>query len=81
MLSMLSGLLPEKSGDSTIISVESAMNFSVEVQRLAAGLWPLHRHTATAYCLRHQWAADAKLRGDAAADVVPSAPDDPESAS
>jgi len=67
LLSMLIGLLPAKADDPTIIGVESAMNFSAEVQRLAAGLWPLHRQTVTAYCLRHQWAADAKRHGDAAA--------------
>lgn len=67
LLSMLIGLLPAKATDPTIIRVESAMNFSVEVQRLTASLWPQHRHTVTAYCLRHQWAADAKRHGDAAA--------------
>lgn len=67
LLSMLIGLLPANADDPTIICVESAMNFSIEVQRLAAPLWPQHRHTVTAYCLRHQWATDAKRHGDAAA--------------
>lgn len=67
LLLMLIGLLAANADDPKIIRVESAMNFSVEVQRLAASLWPQHRHTVTAYCLRHQWAADAKRHGDAAA--------------
>lgn len=67
LVSMLKELLPDKAGAPVVIHIESAMNFSAEVQRLAACLWPSHRHTVTAYCFRHQWAADAKRNGDAEA--------------
>lgn len=67
LVSMLRELLPDKADAPIVIHVESAVNFSAEVQRLAACLWPSHRHTVTAYCLRHQWGADAKRNGDAEA--------------
>lgn len=49
------------------ISVASARNLSVEIRRLALGLWPGHKHAITAYCFRHQWSADMKslIDGDA----------------
>lgn len=49
------------------ISVASARNLTVEIRRLARGLWPGHKHAITAYCFRHQWAADMKsfIDGDA----------------
>ncbi|MFG6416145.1 hypothetical protein ACG02S_19810, partial [Roseateles sp. DC23W] len=47
-----------------VVRVESAGNFSAEVQRLAAYLWPSHPQAVTGYCLRHQWSADAKRNGD-----------------
>jgi len=64
LLSMFLGLLQSEVDKSKIIRVESGMNFSAEVRRLAASLWPAHRHAVTAYCFRHQWGADAKRNGD-----------------
>lgn len=46
------------------IKIESAVNFTIEVRRLAKDLWPKHRHPITAYCFRHQWASDIKALGD-----------------
>lgn len=43
-----------------LIRIDSPVNFTVEVRRLARSLWPKHKHAITAYCLRHQWAADMK---------------------
>ena len=57
--------LPGTAEPPVVVQVASAMNFSAEVQRLAGCLWPSHPHTVTAYCLRHQWGADAKRNGDA----------------
>ncbi len=51
-----------------LVCIDSPVNFTVEVRRLARSLWPKHKHTFTAYCLRHQWAAD--LKRHAAADSV-----------
>ena len=51
-----------------LVCIDSPVNFTVEVRRLAHSLWPKHKHTITAYCLRHQWAAD--LKRHAAADSV-----------
>lgn len=48
-----------------LVKIDSAVNLTVEVRRLATRLWPGHRQAVTAYCFRHQWAADAKRRGDA----------------
>lgn len=50
-----------------VVQIDHPGNFSVEVRRLAASLWPAHPQPITAYCLRHQWAADAKRVGDAGA--------------
>lgn len=49
------------------VQIEHAGNFTVEIRRLAGRLWPKHPHTVTAYCFRHQWAADMKrtYAGDA----------------
>lgn len=46
------------------VKIESAVNFTVEVRRLASNLWPQHRQSVTAYCFRHQWAADMKAFTD-----------------
>ena len=51
-----------------LVCIDSPVNFTVEVRRLARSLWPKHKHTVTAYCLRHQWAAD--LKRHAATDSV-----------
>ncbi len=40
--------------------IANAGNFTVEIRRLCKSLWPANRQAITAYCLRHQWAADAK---------------------
>ncbi|MCE1239903.1 MAG: hypothetical protein LWW83_08315 [Azonexaceae bacterium] len=50
------------------VRIDSPINFTVEIRRLARRLWPKHKHAITAYCLRHQWAAD--LKRHAAADSV-----------
>ena len=42
------------------VQIPNPGNFTVEVRRLGKCLWPAHRHSITAYCLRHQWAADIK---------------------
>ncbi|MNX70534.1 hypothetical protein D3C86_1017960 [compost metagenome] len=42
------------------VQIEKAVNFTVEVRRLAQNLWPTHPYSVTAYCFRHQWAADLK---------------------
>lgn len=51
-----------------LVCIDSPVNFTVEVRRLARSLWPKHKHAVTACCLRHQWAAD--LKRHAAADSV-----------
>lgn len=50
-------------GDKTI-SVDNPTNFTVEVRRIAADIWPDHKKPITAYCFRHQFAADLKAHGD-----------------
>ncbi len=47
------------------VQIESAVNFTVEIRRIAKKLWPNHRHSVTAYCFRHQFAADTKAGFDA----------------
>lgn len=44
--------------------VRSAVNLTVEIRRLAHSLWPKHKQPITAYCFRHQFAADLKANGD-----------------
>lgn len=46
------------------VKIDSAVNFTVEVRRLAKYLWPKHKQPITAYCFRHQWAADMKAVSD-----------------
>lgn len=46
------------------VSIANANNFTVEIRRRAALLWPAHKHPITAYCFRHQWSADTKRLGD-----------------
>jgi len=65
LLQMLMALAPATPYAPLVVQVESAGNFSAEVQRLAACLWPSHPQAVTGYCLRHQWSADAKRNGDA----------------
>ena len=54
---------PEANFNRTI-QIESAVNFSVEIRRIAKKLWPNHGHSVTAYCFRHQFAADTKAGFD-----------------
>lgn len=65
LLQMLMALAPTTPDAPLVVQVESASNFSAEVKRLAACLWPSHPQAVTAYCLRHQWGADVKRSGDA----------------
>lgn len=44
--------------------ISSAINLTVEIRRLARSLWPKHKQPITAYCFRHQFAADMKANGD-----------------
>ena len=44
--------------------IGSAVNLTVEIRRLARSLWPKHKQPITAYCFRHQFAADLKANGD-----------------
>ena len=46
------------------VRIESPVNFTVEVRRLAKALWPKHKKPVTAYCFRHQWSADMKASTD-----------------
>ena len=49
-------------GDRTI-SIQSAVNFTVEIRRIAENLWSSHKHSITAYCFKHQFAANLKAFG------------------
>ena len=64
LVATLKRTMKKNAHDPLIVCIENAANFSVELRRLAASLWPQHRHAITAYCLRHQWSADAKRAGD-----------------
>lgn len=64
---MFKDALSQSQQSPMVVQIDHAGNFSVEVRRLAASLWPAHPQPITAYCLRHQWAADAKRVGDAGA--------------
>ena len=46
------------------VQLRSAVNLTVEIRRLARSLWPKHKQPITAYCFRHQFAADLKANGD-----------------
>lgn len=63
LVAMLNSSLSATEDASLTVKIEKALNFTVEVRRLAANLWPNHRHAVTPYCFRHQWAADAKRAG------------------
>ncbi len=51
-----------RSGSRTV-SIESAVNFTVEIRRIAGELWSSHKHSITAYCFKHQFAANLKALG------------------
>ena len=53
-------LLDQQEEPNLHVQIPNPGNFTVEVRRLGKCLWPAHRHSITAYCLRHQWAADIK---------------------
>lgn len=42
------------------IHIESPINFTQEVRRIAKHLWPDHKSPVTAYCFRHQFSANLK---------------------
>lgn len=48
-----------------IVQITNPGNFTVEIRRLGRILWPMHKHSITAYCFRHQWSADIKSAGNA----------------
>lgn len=50
-------------GDKTI-SIENPANFSVEIRRIAKEVFSEHKKPITAYCFRHQFAANLKAHGD-----------------
>jgi hypothetical protein len=52
--------LRSRSLDQMTVAVKNGDNFSAEIRRLAALLWPRHPHHISAICFRHQIAADAK---------------------
>lgn len=42
------------------IHIESPINFTQEIRRIAKHLWPDHKSPVTAYCFRHQFSANLK---------------------
>lgn len=67
LVQMVRVTLARSQGSRLVVEIDKAGNFSAEVRRLAASLWPSHPQPVTAYCFRHQWSADAKRVGDAGA--------------
>lgn len=43
-----------------MVTLKNANNFTQEIRRMCKLLWPKHRHSITAYSLRHQAASDFK---------------------
>ena len=43
--------------------ISSEINFTVAIRRLGEELWPKHHASITAYCFRHQFAANLKKNG------------------
>jgi len=58
--------------NSAIISIESAVNFTNEIKRIAKILWPKHQEYITSYSIRHQIASNFKrhLSGDDVSKVL-----------
>lgn len=56
----MNSLLDQQPQQALQVQISSTSNFTVEIRRLSKSLWPAHTHAITAYCFRHQWAADAK---------------------
>ncbi|UUA73416.1 site-specific integrase [Cellvibrio sp. QJXJ] len=42
------------------VSINKAVNFTVEIRRIGKEVWPAHPESITAYCFRHQFASDLK---------------------
>lgn len=56
----MNSLIDQQPQQALQVQIPSRSNFTVEIRRLSKSLWPAHPHAITAYCFRHQWAADAK---------------------
>ena len=61
---VINGLLDAQPKPQVFAQISSAVNLTVEIRRLARSLWPKHKQPITAYCFRHQFAADMKANGD-----------------
>ncbi|TFI47148.1 integrase [Diaphorobacter sp. DS2] len=61
---IVNDLLDAQPKPQVFAQISSAVNLTVEIRRLARTLWPKHKHPITAYCFRHQFAADMKANGD-----------------
>ncbi len=64
LIVVMNELLHAQENSQVFAQVDSAVNLTVEIRRLAYSLWPKHKHTVTAYCFRHQFAADLKASDD-----------------
>ena len=64
LMVVVNELLHDQENSQVFAQVNSAVNLTVEIRRLACSLWPKHKHTVTAYCFRHQFAADLKASDD-----------------
>lgn len=51
---------PLSAKEDITVSIEKAVNFSVEVRRISKILWPHHKESITCYCFRHQFSSDMK---------------------
>ena len=60
LIESMNQLLDQQDEPALKVQIANAGNFTVEIRRLSKCLWPAHRHSITAYCLRHQWSADTK---------------------
>ena len=49
-----------KLGGTKKMYIESPVNFTQEIRRIAKNLWPDHKSPVTAYCFRHQFSANLK---------------------
>lgn len=64
LVAVIDGLLDAQPEPQVFAQISSAVNLTVEIRRLARSLWPKHKQPITAYCFRHQFAADMKASGD-----------------
>lgn len=64
LIVVLNELLLAQEDSQVFAQIGSAINLTIEIRRLAHCLWPKHKHTVTAYCFRHQFAADLKASDD-----------------